>query len=150
MASRRELYQAEDAAWEELLDVVESFTQGQLEEPGYFEEGWSAKDLLAHIGCWQAEAGRVLVQIQMGTFDPGGVDVEALNQQFYESNKDLPLSVVRAECWAARTRMITELNELPEVSKEAEEWFVESGAVHYQEHLPRLRAWLDKVRSRPG
>jgi hypothetical protein len=150
MASKRELQGAEDAAWEELLDVVESFTPRQLEEPGYYEEGWSAKDLLAHIGCWQAEAGLVLMQIHMGTFNPGNIDVEALNRQFYESNKDLPLSVVRAECWAARTRMITALNALAEVTKDAEEWFVESGTVHYQEHLPRLRAWLDEVRSRQG
>jgi hypothetical protein len=145
VATRAELCQAEDAGWAELTATLRRFTPAQMEEPGYFPEGWSAKDLLAHIACWQAEAGQVLQQMRWGTYTPGSIDVDALNLRFYESNKDLPLSVVRAECWAARTRMLADLGELPELKPEAEEWFVESGAAHYREHLPRLTEWLAEL-----
>ena len=72
-----------------------------------------------------------------------------MNKAFYEANRDLPLSVVRAELWSARTRMLSEFNAPPEVTPLAEEWFMESGPKHYEEHLPRLREWAEELRSRP-
>jgi GTP-binding protein len=146
MARKRELAAAEDAAWGELDGLLESLTAEQLEEPGYYPEGWSAKDLMAHIGSWQAEAGLILQQIRNGTYRDSDVDVDAYNRQFYEANRDLPLSVVRAELHAARTRMLKEWGALPEVTRAAESWFRECGEIHYQEHLPRLREWATELR----
>lgn len=148
MPTKRELQAAEDAGWMEFLDLVESLTAGQMEEPGYFPEGWSVKDLIAHIGSWQAETVQVLEQIRMRTFAGKRVDVDAMNQEFYEANKDLPLFVVRAECWSARNRMLEEWNALPEISPDAEEWFVESGSNHYAEHVDRLREWVGDLTAR--
>lgn len=148
MSTKRELFAAEEAGWIEFLGLVESLTAEQMEEPGYFPEGWSVKDLVAHIGSWQAETVQVLEQIRMGTFVGGRIDVDALNGRFYEANRDLPLSVVRAECWSARNRMLVEWNVLPEVTREAEEWFVESGSNHYAEHVDRLREWVAQLSAR--
>jgi hypothetical protein len=145
MATKRELVRAEDAGWSELIGLIESLSPAEMEQPGYFPEGWSVKDLMAHIGSWQAEAGQILQQIRMGTYRGRPVDVDAMNKQFLEANKDLPLSVVRAELWAARNRMLPEWSELPEATLEAEEWFVESGPQHYEEHLPRLREWVKEL-----
>jgi hypothetical protein len=146
--TKRELAAAEDRAFLEFDGLLESLTPAQMEEPGYFPEGWSAKDLMAHIGSWQAEAGMVLQQIRNGTFRDEPVDVDEYNRRFYETNADVPLSVVRAEYHAARTRMLTEWNPLPEITPKALEWFVESGEEHYAEHLPRLREWVEELRSR--
>jgi hypothetical protein len=148
MATKRELCEADDAGWDQFLELVGSLLPEQLEEPGYTVEGWSVKDLMAHIGNWQAEACCALEQIRCGTYQPGEVDVDGLNARFHEVNRDLPLSVVRAECWSAHTRMLTEWNALTEPIPEAEEWFYESGPNHYQEHLPRLREWVEELRSR--
>lgn len=148
MATKRELLGAEDAGWNEFLDLVESLTAEQTEEPGYVPEGWSVKDLIAHIGSWQAETVQVLEQIRMETFVRQRVDIDAMNEQFYQSNKDLPLSVVRAECWSARNRMLEEFNALPEVTADAEEWFVEAGSNHYAEHHERLREWVGELAAR--
>src|SRR5262249_58048580 len=90
----------------------------------------------------------VLEQINNGTFADAPVDVDALNARFFEANRDLPLAVVQAESWAARTRMLTEFGHLAEVTPAAESWFVESGAEHYAEHLPRLREWLAELAAR--
>jgi mycothiol maleylpyruvate isomerase-like protein len=148
MGRFRELLRDEDAAWKELIDLLESLTPDQVEEPGYVPEGWSVKDLMAHIGSWAAEAGQMLERIRVGTYTDDRVDVDAMNARFYEANKDLPLGVVRAEMWSARTRMLTEWAALPEITPEAEEWFVESGANHYREHIPRLGEWVEELRAR--
>jgi len=70
------------------------------------------------------------------------VDVDELNRYFYEANHDLPLSVVRAEMFSSRNRMLREWSLLPEITPKAEEWFVESGPEHYAEHSERLREWV--------
>jgi len=148
MATKRDLLAAEDVGWTEFLWLVESLTAEQMQEPGYLAEGWSVKDLLGHIGAWQAETVQVLEQIRMGTYTPRWVDVDAFNQRFYQANRDLPLPVVRAECWSAHNRMLEEWNALPEVVPEAAEWFVESGSSHYAEHVERLRAWVSELSAR--
>lgn len=148
MASKLELAAAEDRAFVEFDALLESLTPAQMEKPGYFSEGWSAKDLMAHIGSWQAEAGKILQQIRYGTHRGEAVDVDEYNQRFHEANADLPLPVVRAEYHSARMRMLMEWNAIEEVTPKAEEWFVESGEEHYAEHLPRLREWSEELRSR--
>jgi len=148
MATKRELTAAEDRAWVEYLGVVESLTDQELLMPGYYPNGWSGKDLIAHVASWQAEAGLMLERMSVGTFTDEAVDVDALNERFYEDNKDLPLSVVRAESASSRTRLLQAWSILAEVTPKAEEWFVESGAEHYGEHLPRLRAWAEEVKIR--
>jgi hypothetical protein len=40
--------------------------------------------------------------------------------------------------------MFQEWAALPEVTADAEEWFVESGPAHVTEHLPELRAFLGR------
>jgi hypothetical protein len=147
MTRKRDLANGEDAAWAALCDLMESLGPGHLERPGYSTEGWSVKDLVAHIGCWCAEAGRALEQMRFGTYIHEKLDIDALNREFYEANRDLPFPIVEAECVSARTRMLVEWNALPEVTPTAEEWFSECGEVHYGEHLPRLREWAGELRS---
>jgi hypothetical protein len=146
MTTKGEVCQDEDAAWRVLIDVLESLTPEEMERPGYFPEGWSVKDLMAHIASWQAEAGMVLEQIRWGTHYDGRTNVDEMNRRFYEANKDLPLMVVKAELWAARTRMLAEFGSLPDGPPEAEQWFRESGPEHYHEHLPRLHQWVRELR----
>jgi hypothetical protein len=141
---------SEDARWAELIGIAESLAPEHLDEPGYFAEGWSVKDLLAHLASWQAEAGQVLEQIRYGTFDDPPIDVDEMNRRFYEANKDLPVGVVRAELWSSRNRMLSELSALPELTPKAVEWFEESGAKHYEEHLPALRTWADTLSAGAG
>lgn len=145
MATRRELQVGEDAGWSEFNGLIESLMPAQMEEPGYFPEGWSVKDLMGHIGSWQAEAGQVLEQIRMDTFRDDPVDLDKMNAFFFEANHDLPLSVVRAEMFSARNRMLREWSLLTEITPQAEEWFVESGPEHYAEHGGRLREWVQEL-----
>ena len=85
----RELRAEEERLWEEIHDLVDALPKDEVEEPGYFAEGWSAKDLVAHIGSWLAEAGVVLERIRNGTYRPEEIDVDAMNESFYDSMHDV-------------------------------------------------------------
>jgi hypothetical protein len=146
----RDLFREEQAGWSDLLGLVGRFTAEQLEAPGYSPEGWSAKDVLAHVACWQAKAVQVLEQIRCGTHRQERLDVDELNDRFFEWTHDLPLWVVRVMAWSSRSCMLLAWSDLPEVTDEAEEWFRESGPEHYEEHLPRLREWVDEVAPAPA
>jgi hypothetical protein len=142
-----ELMGAEDAGWDELHALMDSLPPEEAEKPGYYSEGWSAKDLLAHIGSWLAEAGVFLLRIRMGTYKFEEIDIDRMNQTFLDLMKDVPLQTVRAQASAARSRMLLAWGELPELTPEATFWIRKAGAEHYAEHLPRLREWVTQLRS---
>jgi hypothetical protein len=144
MADRkRELILEEDARWLELCGALEGVPHERLLEPGLTDD-WTPKDLLAHLGCWMAEAANMLEQMRFGTYESRTLDLDAMNAYFYEATSDQPLRDVWAEMEAARTRMFQEWGALPEVTADAEEWFVESGPAHIAEHLPQLQSFLER------
>ena len=141
----RELLAEEDRLWTELHDLVNALPAGKVDEPGYFAEGWSAKDLIAHIGSWLAEAGVVLDRIRFGTYRSEEIDIDAMNATFYDSMHDVAFSDVRAQAVTARNRMLRAWRSLPDGSSEADRWIRKSGPEHYSEHLPRLREWVQEI-----
>ncbi len=148
LATERELLAAEDAGWGELHALIDSLTPEQAERPGYYPEGWSAKDALAHVGSWLAAAGAVLQQIREGTYRPREIDIDATNRVFLEKMKDVPDETVRAQASTARARMLVAWSDLDELTPEAAFWIRKAGAEHYQQHLPRLREWVADLQSR--
>jgi len=143
MADRRgELIREEDAGWAELHSLLDKLSFEDMERIGVTPE-WSVKDLVGHLACWWAEAASQLERISMGTYTSEKLDVDAMNARFYEAMKDLDMPTVFAELHAARNKALEELGALPELTPEAEEWFAESGPLHYREHLPELRAFVE-------
>ena len=147
MATKRELCRAEDAGWQSFVRALGDVPPGMWEVSGY-HPGWSVKDMVAHIGNWQAEAVQVFEQIRVGTYRSERLDVDAMNARFVEANRDQPVNVVRAECFAARTRFVQEFDRLDPTTRDGEEWFVESGSAHYDEHVPRLLEWAGELAGR--
>jgi hypothetical protein len=143
--SSSELMKAEDAGWNELHALVDSLTPEEAERAGYYSEGWSASDLLGHIGTWLAAAGAVLERIRVGTFQPEEVDVDAWNERFLQAMKGVPFPDVKGQAFAARARMLQAWAELDELTSDAAFWIGKSGAEHYAEHLPRLREWVSDL-----
>jgi hypothetical protein len=147
MPTKRELCRAEDAGWSAFVQALELIPERRCEEIGY-TSSWSIKDMVGHIGCWQAEAVQILERIRVGTDRPEPMDIDAMNERFVEANRDQPIHVVKAECAASRTRMLQEFDLLEELTPRAMEWFVECGASHYLEHLPRLVEWAQELADR--
>jgi len=142
------LRKAEDEGWHELHALIDSLSPAMVERPGYFEEGWSAKDLLAHIGAWLAQAGVALEQIGSDTYRVDEIDVDALNGRYLETLRELPFEVVRAQADASRTRMLMASAGVLTASDDASFWINKAGPEHYAEHLPRLEAWVDELSRR--
>jgi Mycothiol maleylpyruvate isomerase N-terminal domain len=142
---QRELLAEEDRLWTELHGLVDALPPGLVGEPGYFVEGWSAKDLVAHIGSWLAEAGVVLERIRAGTYRPEEIDIDAMNATFFDAMHDVAFTDVRAQGIAARNRMLRAWRSLPTESPDADRWIRKAGPDHYAEHLPRLRGWVREL-----
>jgi hypothetical protein len=137
----------ESSKWTELHGLVASLPRERVAEPGYFAEGWSAKDLVAHVGSWLAEAGVMLEQIRSGTYRREDIDIDRMNRSFFEAMHDVPFDEVRAQATAARNRMLQAWGALVDPSSDADWWIRKAGPEHYAEHLPRLREWVSEIRS---
>ena len=111
--SDRDLMAEEEQLWTELHQLIDTLPADKVEEPGYFAEGWTAKDLVAHIGSWLAEAGQVLERIRFGTYRPEEIDIDVMNQRFFDSLHDVPYQDVRAQAITARNRMLRSWGALP-------------------------------------
>ena len=64
-----------------------------------------------------------------------------------EALREVAFPVVTAQASASRSRMRHALVELREPSTEATWWIRKAGPDHYAEHLPRLREWVEELRS---
>jgi hypothetical protein len=148
LESPEELVAREAAAWAELIGLAGVLSPEEAARRGYYPDtGWSVKDVLAHIGGWLAEAGLMLSRILAGTYRPDEVDIEAVNQRFFETMREVEYEIIRAQCWASRARMLGVLSELEERGPDALWWIRKAGPDHYHEHLPRLRAWVQELRA---
>lgn len=143
--AKRELLERDDLGWTELRSLIDGLSPAQLEERGY-QEDWSVKDLMAHIGSWYAEAGIMLERMRMGTYVRERLDVDGLNSRWFETWRDKDLPTVKTELMAARARMLEEWDRLADADEEARRWFYESTAEHYDDHMPRLREWVAELR----
>jgi hypothetical protein len=99
---------------------MDSFTPDQALVPGYYPEGWSAKDALAHIGTWLAEAGVALEQLDGAAIDEGAISddlgawgvrclnlVTAGNVAFYELARRAAGETPAQDPWRWRNRTIS-------------------------------------------
>ena len=145
----REL-QGEAESWHRLHELIDRITPQIAELPGYFEEGWTAKDAVAHIGTWMAEGAQMLRRIAAGTYREGEVDVDAENERFLAAMRDIPLGTVHLQVASARSELLNAWAALREITPAARYWVRKAGPEHVAEHLPRLEEWIEEVARRPG
>ena len=142
-------FDAERTRWYELIGLVRQLSPAECVEPGYYRDpAWSVRDLMGHIGTWLAEAEVQFERISAGTYEGHAVDIDTLNQQFLEAVRDQSWVTVSDLAQAGRTRMLQEWSCIKAPDAEATWWLRKSGADHYDEHLERLRAWVDELTAR--
>jgi hypothetical protein len=152
MGRREDLLRQEAEAWGRIEGVVEFLSAAELVRPDYTVEGWSVKDMMAHVAAWSDYAARILGEIAAGTWDgrdefaeQGSVD--RTNAQWFERDRDLDVDRVRSDWHESRTRMLEAFGALDEITPDADEWFEESGPMHYAAHMPDLERWVTQIRS---
>jgi len=140
----------EAEAWNRLHHVIDRITPVMADQPGYFEEGWTAKDAIGHIGTWMARGATMLRQIASGTYREGEIDIDAENERFLAAMRDIPLETVHLQAAAAHAELLRAWAQLPEITPAASYWVRKAGPEHYAEHMPRLEAWVEELSRRTG
>ena len=135
----------EPEAWQRLHAVITRITPEIAEVPGYYAEGWTAKDAVAHIGTWMAQGALMLRRIAAGTYQEGELDIDAENARFLAAMRDVPYDTVHLQAASAHAELLRAWAELPEVTPAAEFWMRKAGLEHLAQHLPRLEEWVDQL-----
>src|SRR3990170_3123250 len=128
----------EAEAWHRLHAVIDRVTLEIAEEPGYFEEGWTAKDAIGHLGTWMARGATMLRQIAAGNYREGEIDVDAENERFLAAMRDIPLQTVHLQITSAHAELLSAWAALPEITPAAVYWVRKAGPDHVEEHIGRL------------
>ena len=72
----------EASRWVEIMALVDLLTPDERTAPGYFvNPDWSIKDLVAHLGWWQAEARSELLKIATRMYEPHDFDIDRRNAE---------------------------------------------------------------------
>ena len=121
--------------------------------------GWSIKDMLAHIASWHH---RLLMWLDAAKRNqeptisgPDSVEeMDALNAQFYQENKALPLDEVLTDFRTTHQQIMDVVQAMPEDdltsphrfawSQGKPLWHLIAGDTfeHYQEHFVQIQEWL--------
>jgi hypothetical protein len=147
------------AALEEILaslDKTQYFIEGVI-------PGWSIKDILAHIASWQHRLLRWLDaavrNVEPAISGPNNVDeMDALNAQFYEENKALPLDEVLTDFRTTHQHIMDIVQAMPTEDLISPHRFSWSNGIplwqaiagdtyeHFREHIEQIQEWLVKFR----
>jgi len=88
--------------------------------------------------------------LETGTYGGHDIDIDGLNARFLDAMRDQPWDVARTQAQAGRSLMLQEWYALRAPDEEAAWWIRKSAAGHFDEHLPRLRAWVAELEARRG
>lgn len=138
----------EAEAWHRLHTLMDRVTPEMADQPGYFEEGWTAKDAIAHLGTWMAQGAQMLRRVAAGTYRDDEIDIDAENARFLEAMRDIPLATVHLQVASAHGELLAAWAQLPEVTDAAAYWVRKAGPDHLEEHLPRLEEWIEELTGR--
>jgi hypothetical protein len=111
--------------------------------------GWSVKDILAHIAAWEWRCAHLL-EASHHTDGPlqANPDVAALNQEIYEERKEWSWEEVEYDFRAAHQALLEAIRQLPLGRLENKAvWEAIAGETweHYAEHLRDLQHWHRRV-----
>ena len=132
----------------QLEAMLEGLTLEQMETPGVME-GWSVKDILAHIAAWQARLARVLFQIARQQKPQWDIrDVDGINAQIFAQQKERPLDLVLADFDGVYDQVYLRLETLREADLTRRLGDVSLAEIiaantyeHDDEHAAQISAW---------
>lgn len=153
--NRRELMHHLQVGRTRLEDALAGLHDDMLLNPA-LDNGWSVKDLLAHLAFWEKRAGDIYLGLVIGdiaSLEGADLSVDELNARALDQNRLLSLSQVREnEAWAYHA-----LRRLAAAAPEEHlfdprcfawtggrpfaEWIANNTYGHYDEHIPALLAW---------
>jgi hypothetical protein len=147
----------EREAWDALLAEI---PPQRMAEPGV-DGDWSVKDIVAHVSWYERETAIMVEDRALIGSDLWQLPQDERNIPIYEENKHRPLDEVKAEAESVFQRLIRGIETLPddalrdaslfrEMPEEWIPWMVIASNTfeHYHQHIPGIRAWLDRIPNR--
>jgi hypothetical protein len=150
-----------------LDNLVASLDEKSITVPGV-EGEWSIKDILAHLAAWEARLTVWLEAALRGERaarpEPGLTwdAMDALNEQTYRANRDLPLTAVLRQAREIHVRLLqtvqaclgqlspADFERAPDGDGDEAPLKFQIAAntyEHYEEHVANIQAWLAARRS---
>lgn len=126
--------------------TLASFNDAQMVEAKVSDD-WTVKDILAHITAWE----RWLLHRLSGAMKTQPVsyseaDVNRINAEFHAASRTRSLADVQADFRRVHQEVLTAVEAQPAVVEGLPlELIANNTYGHYAEHLPSMRAWLDKA-----
>jgi mycothiol maleylpyruvate isomerase-like protein len=139
MDRRSELLQIERARWNEFRALIDRIPTDRMLETTLNADGWSVRDLLWHMRCWDIEIAHELERIGRGTYVEHDDDTDGKNERFLAEGRQVDQETAMRQWLTAREGALEQMAGLPEITPPVEEWFSELAYKHMDDHLPELR-----------
>ncbi len=111
--------------------------------------GWSVKDVLAHIAAWEWRCASLLEASHDSTaFLKAQPDEDALNLETYQERKEWGWEEVEYDFRATHQTLLQAIRELPADrlnDKLVQERIAQNTWQHYIEHLPDIKHWHKQI-----
>jgi hypothetical protein len=134
----------------DIVRLYRSVPVTAVEEAG-LPNGWSVKDVLAHIAAWDWRYASLL-EAAHDTNAPlqAKPDIDALNRETYQERAGWGWEEVEYDFHAAHQSMIEAIRQFP--AARLNDDFVQANIAeetweHYAQHLPDLQRWHKRVTS---
>lgn len=142
----------------ELDDVIARFDRGDLTEPA-LANGWSVKDIIAHIGFWERRIVTlydILVRGEVPEDAIGAESLDELNARMYGENQLLPLGIVQINEQEAYHDILKIAETAPASDlfdphrfawtggRPFYHWIADNTYEHYADHLPDLLEFANR------
>jgi hypothetical protein len=153
--SKAALLELLSTSYERFNALLAPLSEAQLTTAGV-NGAWSVKDNLAHISAWQKSTlGMIQAvrehQLYVKPFPPE-MSEEAINEHYFQQNKDRSLADVQGEFQERYQQMVQAIEGLSEEAwNEPQAWLRDkpiwmwirgNGDEHYDEHYEIVQRWL--------
>lgn len=156
---RQELQKELRASRDELDALIADLPDEDFHEPGVMN-GWTLKDVLAHLNRWEGELVTMLFELKGGK-EPsraeiqGEENIDRLNAKWYEEDKNRKLDLVLNDFRGLRQQTLRRIEEFSEGELNQPDrfpalrgeplwrWIAVDTYEHEAEHTEFVRGWLE-------
>jgi uncharacterized protein DUF1706 len=139
-----DLLDRERERWVDLKKLIDAVPVLRADEPNVNPEGWSAKDVVWHLTCWNDFVRAQLEMIRAGTFDADfDWNTEQNNARFLATGHPVAFLDAVSALETSREAVVLAMKTLQQVSPQALELFSEAAYRHIDDHVPELRRFLE-------
>lgn len=154
---KSELIERLQVSRQEMERLLRGLSEEQMIEPGAMDD-WSIKDILAHLCRWEGETVTMLFELKQGqklsrTRIKNMEDVDRVNAEWHEEDRDRPLDLVLGDFRGLRKQTLRRVEEYSEQELNDPDlhpslrgeplytWIAVDTYEHEAEHAEHIREW---------